>query len=381
MLTSGAHTSCFLYFATTLVLLPAIGATPHTWWIDSAAPNGGDGSQEFPFTTLAEAVQVANASDIVMVEAGSYTGPQNLMTIEIPLNIISVSGPFVTTFSYIQGGSLQLKGPTTASFLLSGITFSQASGFIGGIQVEGSGTYTLENCRFLSNAWGLGVIAISGGDAPNVVVKQSLFSGNGFGCSGGCGGFGAIQGTNAVLSIFDCIFHTNAHGFTLSSAVLHCVNCTILSNSPENENHAQSGGALVAAQSDISLTDCFIANNFVEEEGGAISVTDCSLIVQGGELKANNGSQGGGLYLKNTISVLNNTIIHENAAKAGGGVYLADHSSLTVIGGSVSDNLAESGAGFQCDSNAELVFLSKDASVTGNVQQEPSICKLVTINT
>ena len=62
-----------------------------TWYVNASAPSGGNGSEEKPFNTLNDALNVAQDGNTIMITSGEYKGNNNTnLTINKNLNFINM---------------------------------------------------------------------------------------------------------------------------------------------------------------------------------------------------------------------------------------------------------------------------------------------------
>lgn len=121
------------------------------------------------------------------------------------------------------------------------------------------------------------------------------------------------------------------------------------------------------------LNDSSLMNNTAYSEGGGVFVSGSSSYVNSftmtGNARITNCSSrtwGGGISLAEHSSVsMNGGSIHDNHSyQSGGGVWNHDESSFTMTGGSVENNTAAYGGGFYNDLGGLLIFTG--GSIHGN---------------
>ena len=132
---------------------------------------------------------------------------------------------------------------------------------------------------------------------------------------------------------------------------------------------ADTGGGIIVQNGTVTIEHCVFMDNSSTMDGGALHADDCSgLIVSDCMFWSNAaGGKGGGIHLSNCIAaeLLNNSIGYCSADDGGG--LAIESSSFFMVGGSVANNNAVSGAagmmirGMDASQSAQLV-----TSVFGN---------------
>lgn len=156
----------------------------------------------------------------------------------------------------------------------------------GGVDAESGGSFTMTNCTVVNcSAWNSGVglnISDAGGTTTvtNSIIKNNTML-------GGFSDYGA--------------------GVRTYNATANFVNCEITGNKLTASHAADGSGICAQAGSNLTMTNCLIANNdAVDREGGGVL----------------------GFY-SGTIVLNNCTIANNNASYAGGGVCVGDWGSGT----------------------------------------------------
>ncbi len=138
-------------------------------------------------------------------------------------------------------------------------------------------------------------------------------------------------------------------GGIYAEGTLNMTDCTVT----DNETDYGNGGGIYA-ESDLTMTRCTVSNNTVSDSsglGGGIyiyvtgthTMTNCT--VTNNEAKY---SHGGGIYAMGTLSMMNCTVTGNTAQSSGsgsgsgGGIYIDGTASLTMTGGTVTGNEAQS---------------------------------------
>ena len=160
----------------------------------------------------------------------------------------------------------------------------------------------------------------------------------------------------------------NGGGGIYAEGTLNMTDCTVT----DNETDYGNGGGIYA-ESDLTMTRCTVSNNTVSDSsglGGGIyiyvtgthTMTNCT--VTNNEAKY---SHGGGIYAMGTLSMMNCTVTGNTAQSSGsgsgsgGGIYIDGTASLTMTGGTVTGNEAQSngnGGGIYIGGNGSFTMTS-----------------------
>ena len=84
------------------------------------------------------------------------------------------------------------------------------------------------------------------------------------------------------------------------------------------------GGAVYVGYGKLSMANVKAEGNVSAKNGGAVSITDSPVTVNGGSFDKNEGTSGGAVYVNNGANytvVVNNTTFNENKADTAGGIY------------------------------------------------------------
>ncbi|WP_417211437.1 beta strand repeat-containing protein [Antarctobacter sp.] len=265
-----------------------------------------------------------------------------------------------------EGGAVSGDGITDVVIADSLISGNKADRSGGGIGVRG-GTLTVNDSTISGNATGLdggGVFAV----ATSVFLNGATISGNVAGDDGGgvrLGG-GALSMTGTVV--------TGNHA-AVDGGGMHLTSFGQISASTISGNTSGHSGGGVHANNGLDLIDSTVRNNSADFEGGGLSLAGDATIT-GSEILENtvaqdfiDAGQGGGIAhdgLLNTLTIQSSRIAGNAVFGTGGGIHIVG-SSLNVTDSEVSGNLA-SGAiagGGGIFAIGEVVV--SRSTVTGNV--------------
>ncbi len=152
--------------------------------------------------------------------------------------------------------------------------------------------------------------------ATTIISGLTFAGGNltGFTCPAGCGG-----------------------GILVTGAAQPLIQNSVISN---NRTDFHGGGLYVAANSPLTLTNVAVLSNTADFGNGGGMFTLGPLTLEGGQFENNDGSQGGGLYVSNTLSMSGTVFINNTTFGKGGGAHVAG--AATVTGGRFEDNRSTS---------------------------------------
>jgi hypothetical protein len=331
---------------------------PVTWWVDPAAPAGGNGSQASPFQTISQVIVAAFHGDTVMLADGVYTGPanRNLSTAGREIVIRSQAGSAnciidcqgagrafriddgegpncklvgltirngnasMSPTDPSQGGGIYVR---TASPTIEDCVIEACSGRMGGgiyasvtsLQLRGS---KIQGCvaPFIGGVLGLGggaYVSWVGYGGQQAAFVDTVFSG----CSANVGG-GLAYGSdnnapNPALILSHCTFIDNTAGATGGallaekysnggSRVLLMENCLVAGNSALEGAGAALTATGFGTNPGWTFSSCTFAHNTSTIEGGALWLASTSSLslppieIQDSILWANTAPVGVGMF-------------------------------------------------------------------------------------
>ena len=271
--------------ASVAVLVEPFAHCPATnvWFVDAAAPPGGDGSRGTPFDTIAVAVGTAVAGEVVCLAPGVYPEPQ------LQLNkALSVVGPFVGVagFDPLRGGldasatvigeailanNVRLNG---AGAHLDGVTIGAGGSLISAanltvnhLRVMGAGDYPShtvnsgllfssagDNLHFEGNyvrGWRTGIFVQ--GSSNGVTFEGNRFEGN----------YTALSGDGSVTNL---VYHGNA--FVMNHrAISYATSASVPIVITDNTFANNTRGVMFRAASQTGAGLTFSGNRFIDMTG------------------------------------------------------------------------------------------------------------------
>jgi predicted outer membrane repeat protein len=318
---------------------------------------GGD------YLTIQDGLHAASEGDTVVVEQGRYAGPSNVNLEFHGINKIlrSKNGPRVT---WIDCGSVSLcrgfyfhSGEDTTS-VIEGFSIADAEIYnysIGrGVLCDNASSPKFVNCEFLSNEANEGAAAYAFDGCRPVFVDCVSRANNDGACSGNdlvfrrCSFFDQICVTNSSaqgenLSFYHCVFEGN-WSVERPGGGADCRESSMFRHCRFTSNGAPHGGAFHATGF-VTAVSCTFDQNYAKWSGGAVSVSDGSLVVSDCQFHDSSvwdhefEGRGGGLYCNNVhLSVTDCEFLGNSVRGRGGAIYMYDCSG-TVSDCMIAENL------------------------------------------
>ncbi|PKL16415.1 MAG: hypothetical protein CVV49_16355 [Spirochaetae bacterium HGW-Spirochaetae-5] len=307
-------------------------------------------------------------------------------------NLSINSGCTFTGNSAKSGGAIYLQiGNTADSINIENCIFTensalpnnstQGGGAIFAVIMGGASTCSLNltSCDFGTDAVDAsGNKVPDGNKAPNgsggaIFLSSVTLNANRCNFYGNTSNYGLGAGGGAVyanisgfvlfnVNLTDCVYKGNSAGNSGSGGACLIKNCEALTitgstfgnsevpDDEDNKNTASSnGGALYIQETVTDITNSFFYGNVSDTHGGAIFVSNgsqmCTMnntIFDGNKATAANG-YGGGIFAYSSLT-FDGCTIEDNSANRGGGVYSEDSSaplnSLTITNCTITDNTA-----------------------------------------
>ena len=269
-------------------------------YVDAGAdPNFGNGTEEHPYTTIAEALSCGVTVDRLFVAPGVYN--EDLLIENAPVHIEAAPG------AVLQGSGqrpvIEVRGHNSLGSSISGLTITGGAGETGGVMVTNGGDLSLVNCTLSGCTGGTaGAMLVRNGSTASLV--GCTIDGND--SSNGTGGL-MVEGSDVLVS--GCVFQNNSGREGGALMVRNQGNPTI-EDSVFRLNSAQQGGAVFLDGSSVALTRCWISDNSASVTGGAAYARNgCTVTLDGTKVTNNSAPTGGGVTLDNAeLDALRSTL-------------------------------------------------------------------------
>jgi hypothetical protein len=283
---------CALIAWTLLAVVPSVSSAK-TLHVSQDSKTG--------FNTIQAAVDAAVDGDIIVIDAGIYTGPGN-RDIDLRGKAITIQGADPANSDVVEATVIDCQGsdksPHRGFYLancngaaISGLTITNGLATAGGAVYCQNGTLELTHCRIVGNA------TLPGGDG------------------------GGVYATSSVVYVLNCVVADNTAGAG--------------GNSDFAPGRGGYGGGIYCDS--LLVEDSTISGNAAGKGGDGIQAAE--------------GGKGGGIYC--TRAAIKNCIIEANTAGAGGdstngekglagqggdggGIFCAD--SLEIVGSLIAGN-------------------------------------------
>ena len=292
------------------------------WWVDVSASADGDGSFEYPFNTIGQAVlEVAERGDTIRIQSGSYlernmffNGSDQFQPggqpggDDVPQNIVKeiaiIGAGAQNTFIDAEFSGSHLTFNELESVLIRGITFTKgySDNFGGSLQSNNTDSLVIKNVIFDDNqaSEGGGAIAMNGGElhAANVLFNNNRVSFFDSNIDNGQGGAvvlfngGNPEDNDYSYGTFDnCVFQENliignANGASGTGAAIHVNDGVgievVRSKFEQNRINVQGGqdsraNAIISVHTgstsswseypDITIHQSLFSDNYMESQG------------------------------------------------------------------------------------------------------------------
>lgn len=356
------------------------GVTGTTIFVDDDAPTdpgpnnpnlssaGEDGSTDFPFDRINEAIDAASNGDTVLIRPGTYFDTTTIDTDGKAITITSSQGPNVTFLDgFATGGAsiITINSGEGRDTIIEGLTFRGGSSPNGGAMIISDDAQPIvRGCVFRNNtASNTGpAIAISSDflidQQIRPLIEDCLFEDNiSTNFSGNDGG--AIYALRTSPVIVGSVFRRNESlvGSAIAAelgSLVEIVSCTFEENesiangaiqfreigqgsirlSTFTRNISTSGAGMYFNFSNVLVDRCVVQGNVTSGRGGGMLFDNSDVTVTNSVFIGNfAGDDGAGILIRNSndARIENCTIVANVAADAIGGVLVSSTSTSSLI--------------------------------------------------
>ncbi|MBC8400483.1 MAG: right-handed parallel beta-helix repeat-containing protein, partial [Candidatus Marinimicrobia bacterium] len=361
------------------------------WWVaTNGSDTNNDGSENNPFLTIDNGIQMASAGDTVMVKAGTYQGNGNrgLDPGGVNMVIISESGAATTILdAQTNDRHFMINSSEDNAMQIVGFTFMNGSvnDHGGSMFIDGNGTDpTIKDCIFRNNeteslGWTGGAINVNNCEPifENCTIEENSTIGYGGGIAV-YGGFAAPTFDNCTIINNETSTESGSWdaaygaGVYIQNGAPVFTDCIIDSNTVTGGGNDSYGGGIFIGEYDnngldpVQFIRCFIRENEVntagtfEANGGAMVIRAraelINCVISGNSTNPVNGvSHGGAIaidlqtyFQHGEVKIINCTIA-DNDANApaaqsnsyGGALYLDWDEELVMFNTVIWGNTAE----------------------------------------
>ncbi len=300
----------------------------------------------------------ANATFTNSIMTGNKAGSSG-GAIQVKVGRASLDGVTFTSNNASDGGAIR----NISTITMANSLFQQNTASYGGAIYTGAGNgsgivTTVTDTNFIGNT------ASSGGGAylgyfGTVNVTGGLIQGN----SATIGGAVFMQASKATID--GGTYKGNLASDSGGAVYTIQASDVSISNAVFTENTAIYGGGIYAGQRNASgivttITDTdFLSNSATS--GGAVLSYYATTSIAGGTISGNNATQyGGGVYCEYGTNTINGGLYKNNSAHVGGGIFNWHNSTMEITGATITGNTAtytsEGGAGVYNESDSLMTL-------------------------
>ncbi|MDP6934215.1 MAG: right-handed parallel beta-helix repeat-containing protein, partial [Myxococcota bacterium] len=221
-----------------------------TIYVDASAEDGGDGSEESPFTLIQEGLDAQGKSGMVAVAAGTYVENLQMTRDHSGVHLagrcrelVVIDASEGSEDEMLEGSGIFLNGYLSTQWTVSGVTvtgapwggITQAKGMLTveriastnnkfGIE-EYSGAVSATDCILLGNRTAGGYLSASTATLNGVSILETGPA------NGGEGGYGLFVSEDSELTATDCTLTDNDYmGLWVQDSFLDASGCTLQGN-------------------------------------------------------------------------------------------------------------------------------------------------------
>ena len=318
------------------------------------------------YPTIQEAIDAASDGDEIVIQVGVYRENIDFKGKNITLRSTDPDDPAIVSETIIDGGGsgivVSFRSGEGEGAVLSGLTITRGSGIV----ISGFSSPVIEKCTIEDNTaeYGAGIYIVN----SNAVIRNNMIIGN----SGSLGGGIFIEEASPLIE--GNTITGNRSNMGSGIAIIRNSQPTVTDNLIA-ENYAENigGGILIAVGSTPSIQGNVITGNLAEHNGGGLYIDESEPVIEGNTISRNRAANGGGIFIVNsaaTAFLVNANDIESNFAFiAGGGIFMRG-SLLIVENNSFTGNESNaSGGAMAVYSSSPVVrrniFDSNEAAETG----------------
>ena len=155
---------------------------------------------------------------------------------------------------------------------------------------------------------------------------------------------GGILSNNSNISINNMVIQNNfafAGGGICFYATLNSNTFPTINNTQIKNNLASEGGGIFCVNHTLAIFNTDITRNGMDlfGSGGGIQALLSEISIQNSKINLNETKFGGGIYISNSNSDISNTLIENNYSDSkGGGIWVGGNTNLEIVKSIISDN-------------------------------------------
>lgn len=348
------------------------------------------------YSAIQDAIDAASAGSTVTVCAGTYT---ESITIDDDLILTGREGA-VTTI--LQGAGSSVVAVSGGDVTLSGLTLSGGVGTStssgdegGGVYATTTGTLTITETVVTDNEakYGGGIYA----NGTRLILTAVELSRNDVGTASGGGllldsgelvasgvtfednvaGYGAGAYVTSSDAEIEASTFADGEASVLGGGLYFTAGDLTLDTATFTDNVVASvlGGGLALFDATAAITDSTFSGNAGGAFGGAILADDSDVTLSDSELRDNDAAKGGGIYVGGaTVAVSNSTLSENSSTDDGGAVYVGGAGSISLSSCTITSNLAGGYGGGARLENGTLSMTKTDwgTGATDNADDHPT---------
>ena len=309
------------------------------------------------FSGIEDAISASNPGDTIYLGNKRYVGDGS--AIHVDKNHLKFVGESKSNKATLDARGL---GRIFNVKQATDITFKNIRFINGKYENEGSGivsfgTVHIEDCEFINNAGDSGTCIFLSQDADGSTIINCTFTNNKalYGWDGWAEG-AAIDSHVSNTRILDCTFKNNFAVNSGGAIALRNGKNNIIRNCIFTSNTSPIAGALYLKNTTAQITgSIFNLNHGSDNRGGALAISDSSVILDGSSFISNSADYGGAIYNfpGSELTVKNSNFIKNNADN-GGCIYSSGE--LSINNSNFTSN--------ECKNGKAIIYCTKSSKIT-----------------